>query len=161
MQTGVLLLDTTGKVLSLNAVARELLPRTEGLLLEDGKLALDPLAPEPPTTVQRKDGHPPLKLRMAVLCDDSPKASHVVVTLVPAGDPTARRALLAGRFNLTPAETRMAETVIEGHSPAKIAELLGITLHTVRTYLKRLYGKTGVRNQAGLVRILIRTAGEI
>lgn len=161
MQTGVLLLDPTGKVISLNAAARELLPRTEGLVLGDGTLAFEPLAGQSPALVNRKDGHPPLKVRVAMLCDGSPEASHVVVTLVPAGDVSARRTLLASRFNFTPAEVRLAEAVIEGHNPVSIAEFLGLTLHTVRSYLKRLYAKTGVRNQAGLVRVLMRSVGEI
>jgi DNA-binding CsgD family transcriptional regulator len=64
--------------------------------------------------------------------------------------------VLASVFKFTPAEVRLAEQVIQGHSPLQSAENLGVTIHTVRTYLKRLYHKAGVRTQAGLVRALMK-----
>lgn len=45
-----------------------------------------------------------------------------------------------------------------GRTPKEAAEELGVTIHTVRTYLKRLYIKLGVKSQAMLVRKLMQAA---
>jgi len=47
--------------------------------------------------------------------------------------------------------------MIAGKTPAEAAVAIGVTIHTVRTYLKRLYHKVGVRTQATLVRTLLQT----
>jgi DNA-binding CsgD family transcriptional regulator len=80
--------------------------------------------------------------------------------LVTIFDPAEReemhRNILASMFRFTPAEVRLAEQVILGASPAQAAEALGVTIHTVRTYLKRLYHKAGVRTQSALVCTLLK-----
>jgi DNA-binding CsgD family transcriptional regulator len=48
--------------------------------------------------------------------------------------------------------------MLAGHTPVESALEMGVTIHTVRTYLKRLYLKTGVRTQASLVRKLVHCA---
>lgn len=58
-------------------------------------------------------------------------------------------------FRLTRAEARLALALGEGHSLAEAAGLLGVTLHTARTYSKRIFQKTGTRRQAELVRLLL------
>ncbi len=65
--------------------------------------------------------------------------------------------LLQSIYALTPAEVRLAEQLLLGRRPAEAAEALGVTIHTVRTYLKRLYHKVGARTQATLVRKLLQT----
>lgn len=61
------------------------------------------------------------------------------------------RSLLQTIYRLTPAEARLAEQLLLGRCPAEAAEALGVTIHTVRTYLKRLFRKTGAKTQAVLV----------
>lgn len=65
--------------------------------------------------------------------------------------------ILASLYRLTKAETRLALQVVEGKSPAEAASEMGVTIHTVRTYLKRLYLKAGVKSQAALVHKLMQT----
>lgn len=83
-------------------------------------------------------------------------------TLCFVFDPESRvsvsRSLLQSAFRLTPAEVRLAEQLLLGRRPAEAAEALGVTIHTVRTYLKRLYHKVGARTQATLVRRLLQVA---
>jgi DNA-binding CsgD family transcriptional regulator len=67
-----------------------------------------------------------------------------------------RRRMLVERFRMTAAEVRLAELLMDGLTPAGAAAKLEISIHTVRTYLKRLYNKMGVRAQAGLVRALLK-----
>lgn len=60
------------------------------------------------------------------------------------------------RFGLTGAECRVAVEASEGHKPMEIARRLGLSIHTVRSHIKRIFQKTGVHSQAGLVRALLR-----
>ncbi|MDR3718090.1 MAG: LuxR C-terminal-related transcriptional regulator [Bryobacteraceae bacterium] len=60
------------------------------------------------------------------------------------------------RYALTSAETRVAVEVAEGCKPSEIAQRLGLSIHTVRSHLKRIFLKTGVHSQAGLVRALLQ-----
>lgn len=66
--------------------------------------------------------------------------------------------LVQATFRLTPAELRLAEQLLLGRRPSEAAAELGVTIHTVRTYLKRLYQKVGVHTQAKLVRKLMQVA---
>lgn len=66
--------------------------------------------------------------------------------------------MLREAFRFTRAEMRLVEQILLGKTPAEAAEALGVTIHTVRTYLKRLYHKVGARSQATLVRKLIQAS---
>lgn len=72
--------------------------------------------------------------------------------------PEASLGMLREAFRLTHAEMRLVEQILLGRTPAEAAEALGVTIHTVRTYLKRLYHKVGARSQASLVRALIQAS---
>jgi len=62
--------------------------------------------------------------------------------------------VLRGLFDLTPAEARIAWEIGSGSSVDMAAQANGISKETVRTYLKRIMLKTGVRTQAQLVLLL-------
>lgn len=66
--------------------------------------------------------------------------------------------VLREAFRLTHAELRLVEQLLLGKTPAEAAQALGVTIHTIRTYLKRLYHKVGARTQATLVRTLIQAS---
>ena len=59
------------------------------------------------------------------------------------------------RFALTGAECRVAAEAVEGRKPSEVARRLGLSVHTVRSHLKRIFQKTRVHSQAGLVRALL------
>lgn len=63
---------------------------------------------------------------------------------------------LADLFALSPAELRVAEVLVDGHSPAAAARLLSLSEGTVRTHLRAIFRKTGTHRQAELVRLLTR-----
>ena len=72
-------------------------------------------------------------------------------------DPEARHfplSTLVGLFDLAPAEARIAVHLAEGRTVMQAALASGITIKTARTYLERLFQKTGVRRQAELVALL-------
>lgn len=60
---------------------------------------------------------------------------------------------LVERFQLTSAETRVAQLLVDLMSPKEAAEELGVSINTVRTHIRRLYSKAAVRSQPELLRL--------
>nr|WP_295889397.1 LuxR family transcriptional regulator [uncultured Devosia sp.] len=58
-------------------------------------------------------------------------------------------------YRLSPAQVRLARLIVDGHDLADAAERLSVSINTLRTQLQRIFDKTGVRNQAALVRSLL------
>jgi DNA-binding CsgD family transcriptional regulator len=69
-----------------------------------------------------------------------------------------REQRLQQEHGLSPQETRIALHLIDGGTVASAAEALGLAESTVRTHLKAVFSKTGVRRQAALP-TLLRNAG--
>lgn len=72
-------------------------------------------------------------------------------SFVPSAD------ILTGVFDLTPAETRFATALALGRSPKEAARDIGVTESSGRTYLARIFAKTGTHRQTELM-ALLRTA---
>jgi len=68
---------------------------------------------------------------------------------------TERYEQLCELFGLLPSEAKMAWAIASGRSIAEAAREMNISIETARTYSKKIYAKTGARNQAGLVRIIL------
>ncbi|MFN3585426.1 LuxR C-terminal-related transcriptional regulator [Phenylobacterium sp.] len=66
----------------------------------------------------------------------------------------AREHHLRDAHRLSPQETRIALHLIDGGSVATCAEALQVAESTVRTHLKSVFAKTGVRRQAELRTLL-------
>ena len=66
--------------------------------------------------------------------------------------PTAE--VLQGLFDLTPAESRVARSIVEGNTLEGIALAKGVSRETVRTQLASVFAKTGVSRQTELVALL-------
>lgn len=60
----------------------------------------------------------------------------------------------ARRFQLTPSEVRVLDAVLKVSGVPKMAEVLGISQATVKTHLQSIFGKTGVRRQADLIKLV-------
>jgi len=75
--------------------------------------------------------------------------------ITPVAAPQAPLAeLLQALFDLTPAETRLARALAGGNSTTDVARLGGLSRETVRKQLQSVFGKTGTRRQADLLRLL-------
>jgi len=72
----------------------------------------------------------------------------VITESSPSGGPDAQ--ILQGLFDLSPAEARVARGIAQGLEVNDIAKEHGISRETVRTHLKRIFGKTGTKRQADL-----------
>lgn len=75
---------------------------------------------------------------------------HNSMGVQPPSQDTLRR-----RFDLTQAESLLAHKLALGKSLETASEEMGITLSSSRTYLKRIFSKTGASRQAELVSQLL------
>ena len=88
----------------------------------------------------------------------------VVTTLLMIHLQNVRKSLLVpspqvlmGLFDLTPAETRFAIGLTSGASLRDVSQSLGLTESSGRTYLARIFEKTGTHRQAELITLLSST----
>ncbi|HRJ18387.1 MAG TPA: LuxR C-terminal-related transcriptional regulator [Bryobacteraceae bacterium] len=103
----------------------------------------------------------PVEISVDLLTDGLMEAPQVLLTVrAKWAVAERRRRILVDRYRMTAAEVRLAELLMDGLTPTAASEKLEISIHTVRTYLKRLYNKVGVRAQAGLVRALLKAEQE-
>jgi DNA-binding CsgD family transcriptional regulator len=76
--------------------------------------------------------------------------------IVFANDPEKRRppaaTALATLYNLTRAEARLLDALLQGEQISEFAERVGISAHTARAQLKQLFAKTETNRQSDLMR---------
>ncbi|WP_292859509.1 hypothetical protein [Mesorhizobium sp.] len=78
----------------------------------------------------------------------------VAATAVNASSMVPSPTLLAGLFDLTPAEARLASALSQGRTLTEATASSNITVKTGRSYLERIFAKTGTRQQSQLVALL-------
>ena len=61
---------------------------------------------------------------------------------------------LSTSFNLTASETKVLRAAVEVGGVAEMAKSLGVSEQTVKTHLKRVFGKTGTKRQADLAKLI-------
>lgn len=83
----------------------------------------------------------------------------LIVTDVTRAAPTSD--LLAGLFDLTPAEARLARGLASGSTLEQIARGCSISVHTVRNQLASLFQKTGTQRQSQLVLLFSGASGVV
>ncbi|WP_436905508.1 helix-turn-helix transcriptional regulator [Acinetobacter johnsonii] len=66
------------------------------------------------------------------------------------------RKKMIDQYGLTKREIEICEQFVSGIKLEKIAENCGVTLGSLRTYLKRIFAKTQITSQAALMRFLIK-----
>lgn len=85
----------------------------------------------------------------------------VAAVLLKVGGPPQRAAdALRSLYGLTPREAEIACRVAAGARPKEVAETLGLSAETVRSYLKIVYAKSGLRSQSELARTLGQVAAQ-
>lgn len=57
-------------------------------------------------------------------------------------------------FNLTPAETRTLERLVQGGTVSEVAAAIGISENTVKTHLQNIFSKTETSGQKDLLRLV-------
>lgn len=108
--------------------------------------------------VPDRDGGKAFVVRLAALGRPAaePFRSDLLMTVIRVGG--RRRApspeVLAGLFELTPAEARVADGIARGLSLKEVADGHGLRLSTARAYLDQVFRKTGTHRQGELVALL-------
>ncbi len=176
-RSGVIQLDRRGRILEANDLARALLARRDGLcddgrmlsagtraedaelqgLLERALPAYGAQGSGGSMKITRGKAGTPLVLEIHPLRKTGADSrSWEVGALVLIVDPIARPRvdprLPAMVWGLTPTESRVAVALATGQTAAGVAGELGCAEGTVRTHVKRVYRKLGVRKQTELVR---------
>ncbi len=64
-------------------------------------------------------------------------------------------------FQLTPAEAELTRLLVTGKSVAECAEHLGVSIHTVRSHLKKAMSKTRTNRQGALIGLLLRQLNRV
>ncbi|UVD59807.1 LuxR C-terminal-related transcriptional regulator (plasmid) [Rhizobium sp. Pop5] len=113
-------------------------------------------------SISRPSGLPPYLVMVTPLApaavsiwDAVDGGARVLIHIVDPEAKTRRQAQQLQRiFGLTEAETRVAALIGSGMNLPEIAQALGISSNTVKTHTGRCFGKTGVRSQAALARLI-------
>lgn len=82
------------------------------------------------------------------------KRCYMLLLELPRGDGLQAAQSVAPLFGLTPAEVRVLAGLLDGVSPAAIAEAGGTSLPTVRTQISNILAKTGTAGQSELLVLL-------
>jgi DNA-binding CsgD family transcriptional regulator len=174
---GVIVTDNTGRVIEMNRAGEAIVQLGDGLFIREGRLCarrvfetarvakLIAVATEEQTrmaggrmVIGRCDGLPPYVLAVMPLhaapVDDRRLAMIIIVD--PARYVPSERDLV-DLFGLSPAEARVAAALMTGKSLADISAASGVQITTVRTQLRSILRKVGVKRQFDLVRILSST----
>ena len=81
----------------------------------------------------------------------SPSRSTLLVLRAPREDTRNPIVIAARVFQLTPTQVQVLAFLAQGHSIDEIADLLGVSVKTVRSHLAELFRRTGTGRQADLV----------
>jgi DNA-binding CsgD family transcriptional regulator/PAS domain-containing protein len=183
LSTGVIFVDSQGRVLLMNDFAETIIRRKEGLTVVNGKLgairheetkALGQMiytaaraecaaewSPGGTVFVSRTKGRQ-LSVTVAPVRNvdtgigSRPAAVLFVVDPDRAVEPP--ETLMKSVYGLTEAESKLAIVLLDGCSLKAAADACTITHNTAKTHLKRIFEKTGVTRQSELVRLLLRCA---
>jgi DNA-binding CsgD family transcriptional regulator len=85
---------------------------------------------------------------------DTNSPAAVVFVTDPERIPESAAQSLARIYELTAAECRLSELLMQGETLVRAADHLGISHNTARTHLQRIYEKTGTCHQGDLIRLL-------
>ncbi len=176
---GTLWINAAGRIVSLNPQATAILAAGDGLSVRNDKLVVsEPADAERlqyalrmATAMEPRQGQ---WFAIARRKQSTPLLVSVIPATIPAaldplcGGPFAllilqdmarqrvsRSAQLQVIYRLTPAETRLAEALLENDTIESYALKNDISRNTVRTHLASLFAKTGAKRQAELIRTLL------
>lgn len=168
----IILLDVTGQVLFVNQYAERLLrhgtlsirnDRLTSSISSEHRMLMAALrnAREGIGGALQFGGHNQIT-RMAMLSPISPArgeilgASTRIMMIIYDPDrtnPGGNLEVFAKLYQLTAAETRILKNLLLQQTTAEIAQVLHISIHTLRTHLKSLFAKTNTKNQRELVNL--------
>jgi DNA-binding CsgD family transcriptional regulator len=182
--TGIALLGFRGEIIFMNRSARTLVTGRDGLLATSKGLRaeqqtesdlLTKMIRQAASTFKgqsisaggilliSRSARPALQLLVSPIRSAAVQLSQSIAVVVFINDPLRSQrppdVLLRALYGLTSAECRVALLLSDGHAPRRIADIVGVTENTVRSQIKSIYHKTGVKRQSELMRLLIANSG--
>ncbi|HEV3286290.1 MAG TPA: helix-turn-helix transcriptional regulator [Steroidobacteraceae bacterium] len=184
------ILDASGHVIHMNALARDILHRQDGITLANDTLALT----HPADALRLRDaigraiaagraskpgivdvlrarrpsgaGHYGMMIRPAAgsMGAEEPAVSPAVAVFISVEEGSQTPApvdTIRKLFELTHKEAQLALCLANGRSLQEAAGDLGITLNTARAHLRSTFSKTGIDRQARLVRAILRSVAQL
>lgn len=173
----VIILDTSGRVLTMSPRAEQIIQRCDGLTVENRQLV-----GTSPDVTARLDGaivsalqssrfggsgggvrlprsYGPAWLALVSPCprffDHLPIPSPAAVLRIIETDPEARLSPThAELFDISPRELDVAQALLRGHSLESLCGPLGISRNTAKAHLQSLFKKTGTNRQSELIHLL-------
>lgn len=82
--------------------------------------------------------------------------TQVVVIKLKDFDVPAHLPRLERLFGLSAMEARILQDIIEGNSAERIADGKGVSILTVRTHIKHIHGKMGVRSKEEILAMIVK-----
>jgi len=179
LTSALVMFDATGKAVFVNTTARQILDRSDGLSLKNGRLTAQSTtentrlreievrailtsngktaANAGAMLVSRNTGRP-LQLMASPLGSVTGTTPGKAVAVIFITDPDQRSAapdeVLRILFGLTRAESRLAISLLDGNSLSEAADLNRVGRETVRSQIKSIFQKTGTTRQGELIRLL-------
>jgi DNA-binding CsgD family transcriptional regulator len=183
LPTGVIFLGTKGEVVLMNRSARAFVAQKDGLLTNRDGLRAERLGESTMlekailqavstsngagvvsggTVLVSRRARPPLQIQISPIRNSVVQTSQPIAAVAFVLDPLRRerpaQEVLRALYGLTPAECRVALLLGDGHAPGKIAGMVGVSDNTVRSQIKSIFSKTGVKRQGELIRLLLSNA---
>ncbi len=178
LEQGIVLLDQSGNCLFVNASAQRILDRRDGISIIRSKLWVNSpgerarltaltqrscrsevINPGEAVAISRH-GKRPLNISVRRFCSENPRVPKKAMAIVFISDPERRvkapSFLMTSLFGFTEAECRLAGFLIAGCSLKEAAEQCRVTYETVRSQVKSIFNKTGVRRQTELMQLLFK-----
>jgi DNA-binding CsgD family transcriptional regulator len=183
LSVGVLVVDSSGRLIFANSKGEAVLGSARGLAVRHGRVVTsnprfrdrltraiaqavlfpEGLSQEPSGYIALPDKGVARPLTLKVLplpLPAMPLAGSWPLAAIFIGEPgdMARglTELLRQLYGLTAAETRLVEALLKGDSLKEYAESVGVSFDTVRTHMKHVLAKTGTSRQAELIGELMR-----
>jgi DNA-binding CsgD family transcriptional regulator/PAS domain-containing protein len=169
--TVILTLDAGARVLHANQAGRRLLAgEGDGLRVDRERLAaarahdtarlkqaVRAVAESAGPSVALSLAHPGTRRALLVTLQALPGEGRHVIAVLHDPEATAPFAsdALAAMFGLSPAEARLAAALVAGRTVDDCAGDFGVSVHTIRSQLRRLFQKTQTRRQPELVSLLM------
>jgi len=176
VEQGILIVDQKARILFTNRAAGKSF--SEGLRVVDGRLSGDLQAEtarlhgaiaspldsaddiRDRVTISRGPHRAPLSLLVVPMRSEPDRiARSQQGAIILITDPDTAIVPYAGQlqkqFGLTRTEAALVHEMLQGGSIQAVAERMSITLATARTHLHRIFGKTGAKRQADLIRLVL------
>ena len=179
LRVGVIVTDAAGRVRTMNQIAATCLAQAHILSLDSGgvlrtrhlesKQTLAKLIEDAAhgreeageagaaITLEADDGISRLQLHLSRFSDAERDGDSTTLIFVndPDDDPPLTTAQIAQLLGLTKTEAALVHSLTMGLSLEQAAEIQSVTVSSARTYLKRIYSKTGTNRQSDLIRLVL------